>query len=251
MEAAASTLAERSRWMEAMAGPAVGCGILFLIHGLSDAGLLYWNAGLHPRDLGGFWRAWTFPLLHGHWQHLVSNLGPLMVMGTILSRVYPQLAGAFFLRLYAIHGVLAWVLGAPGSTHVGASGLVYGLAAFLFLSGLLRRTRPLMAVSLLIIFLYGGLVWGLLPQEGPVSWTGHLAGALAGLGLAVYYRRQGPQKSYYPWELEEDVETSSEDDPDYYWLQVPTVWPPKSPHKTAVSEPRLRWKYLYRRPPAP
>jgi membrane associated rhomboid family serine protease len=98
---------------------------------------------------------------------------------------------------------------------VGASGVVYGLAAFLFLSGILRRDSRLMSVTMLIAFLYGGLVWGIFPQlfpHQPISWESHLMGLLAGTVLAVYYRKSGPQRKVYDWENEEEEDDENDEE---------------------------------------
>ena len=100
------------------------------------------------------------------------------------------------------------------SIHIGVSGIVYGLAAFLFLSGILRREVKLMAITLLIAFLYGGMVWGVFPQFFPrehISWESHLMGLVAGAILAVYYRNEGPQRIKYEWEDENDDDDEAAD----------------------------------------
>ena len=94
--------------------------------------------------------------------------------------------------------------------HIGASGLIYGLAAFLFLSGLIRRVNSLIAISLLVVFWYGSLVWGLLPFDFEVSFEGHITGAISGLVLALIYRDQGPEPQRS--ELEEEDEDEDEDE---------------------------------------
>jgi membrane associated rhomboid family serine protease len=97
--------------------------------------------------------------------------------------------------------------------HIGASGLVYGYVSFLLFSGIIRRNARLMAISLLIVFLYGGFFWGMFPDFFPkrnISWESHLMGGLAGLVLAVYYRKKGIQRDVYRWD--EDDEEDEEDD---------------------------------------
>ena len=98
-----------------------------------------------------------------------------------------------------------WMIGRE-AYHIGASGIIYGLAAFLFLSGVIRKVNHLMAISLLVVFVYGSLIWGLLPFDYEVSWEGHLSGALVGVALAVLYRDQGPEREKFSWEIEEEIE---------------------------------------------
>ena len=117
--------------------------------------------------------------------------------------------------LYAIWigcGILTFAIGKPG-WHVGASGIIYGLAFFLFFSGLLRKHVPLVAISLLITFLYGGLVWNMFPQfaKPTTSWEGHLSGAIAGTLCAFAFKGQGPQRRD-PFEEEEPTEEGEEDE---------------------------------------
>lgn len=102
-------------------------------------------------------------------------------------------------------GIWVWVGGRSGY-HIGASGLVYGLASFLFFSGVIRNDIRLLAISLLVVFLYGSMIWGIFPIFPQVSWESHMLGGISGLVLAIYYRKYGPQKKVYEWELEEEEE---------------------------------------------
>jgi len=106
-------------------------------------------------------------------------------------------------------GILLWTSGASGN-HIGLSGVVYALAAFLFLSGVIRRHAILMRVALVVVFLYGSIVWGVFPIEVGVSWQGHLAGAFMGGLLAVVWRKEGPQPPPLPPEEEEESEIEPE-----------------------------------------
>ena len=106
-----------------------------------------------------------------------------------------------------------WI-GARPSFHIGASGIVYGLSAFIFTSGIIRRHTGLMSVALIIVFLYGSLIWGIFPDFFPkerISWESHLFGLVAGAALAFIYRKEGPQRRKYSWELEEEIENEDED----------------------------------------
>ena len=96
-------------------------------------------------------------------------------------------------------------LGARDAWHIGASGMIYGLAAFLVTSGVIRNHIPLLAISLIVVFLYGGMIWGVFPLKWnvPYSWESHLWGSIAGLALAVIYRNKGPQKQIKQWPEEE------------------------------------------------
>jgi hypothetical protein len=112
--------------------------------------------------------------------------------------------------IWLLTGIAVWLF-ARDSYHIGASGIVYGLAAFLALSGVLRNDTRLMSISLLIIFLYGGMIWGVLPLFQRISWESHLAGALAGVFCAIRYRHDGPPIRRY-FEDEEEQPLLSEDE---------------------------------------
>lgn len=98
-------------------------------------------------------------------------------------------------------GILVWLFARP-SFHIGASGLVYALVAFIMLSGILRKQTPLLAISFLVIFLYGSLIWGVFPFEEGISHEAHLSGALVGFALAVVYRKEGYAPKKYSWDDE-------------------------------------------------
>jgi membrane associated rhomboid family serine protease len=117
--------------------------------------------------------------------------------------------------VYVGPGIAVWLLGRD-SIHIGASGLVYGLVTYVFVAGLLRRDRRAIAASLLVSFMYGALVWGVLPIKLGVSWETHLAAALIGVVLALLLRRRDiPPRRRYAWEGEPEPEegTLGDDDP--------------------------------------
>ncbi|MBN1340140.1 MAG: rhomboid family intramembrane serine protease [Bacteroidales bacterium] len=164
--------------------------------------------GVYPRRPGGLWGILTSPLIHGDFRHLFANSVPLFVLGGCLFYFYREIAAKSFLIIYLVTGLWVWV-GARSSIHIGASGVVYGLASFLFVSGILRKDGRLLAITLLVTFLYGSLVWGIFPdflQKQNISWESHLWGLVAGFITAVYFRKEGPQKKVYEWELEEEDE---------------------------------------------
>ena len=140
--------------------------------------------GVTPRTLTGLVGIPLMPLLHNDWGHLVSNTVPLAILLCLLAG---SRANSFAVVLYIVllGGGLLWVFGRP-ATHIGASGLVYGLIAFLLLSGILERRFLPLAISLLVGFLFGAtLLSGILPSIGSqVSWDGHLFGAIAGASAA-------------------------------------------------------------------
>jgi len=160
--------------------------------------------GVRPRQLAGVPGIFFAPLVHGGFAHLLANSPPLLVLGTAMLYLYPSAALRVLPAVYLGTGVAVWLF-ARGSAHVGASGLIYGLVSYIFVAGLIRRDRRAIAASLLVCFMYGALLWGLLPIEPGVSWETHLAAALIGIVLAIALRRRDiPPRVRYTWENEED-----------------------------------------------
>jgi len=167
------------------------------------------NFGVRPRELVGLVGILCAPLVHGDFAHAFSNSLPLIVAGTTMLYLYPQSSLRVLPAVYVGPGVAVWLF-AAGSSHVGASGLVYGLVAYIFVAGLIRRDRRAIAASLLVSFMYGALVWGVLPIKRGVSWETHLAAALIGVALALALRHldRAPLRRY-SWE-DESSEASGE-----------------------------------------
>ena len=143
--------------------------------------------GILPREWPGLIGVLTGPLIHGGVVHLASNTFPLLFLGTALYYFYGNLATRVFLISYLGSGVLVWIF-ARTTFHIGASGLIYGLASFLFLSGLFRKDLKSLLISMVVVIVYGGLIWGILPSIPGISWESHAAGALVGGVLAFQYR---------------------------------------------------------------
>jgi membrane associated rhomboid family serine protease len=173
--------------------------------------------GLAPLQWKGLAGILTAPFLHVSFSHLSANTLPFLILGGMLFYFYRSIAWKIFCLIWLTTGLWVWFFARGDSVHIGASGMVYGMASFLFLSGILRRDSRLMAITMLIAFLYGGLVWGIFPQlfpRQPISWESHLMGLLAGVVLAIYYRNSGPQRKIYDWENEEENE-EDEDNEDF------------------------------------
>ncbi|MGW8316053.1 MAG: rhomboid family intramembrane serine protease [Bacteroidales bacterium] len=172
--------------------------------------LSFVEGGVYPRKLSGLWGILFSPLIHGDWKHLIDNSMPVFLLSVALFYFYRDIAYKIWFLIYLIGGILLWSFGRP-AYHIGASGLIYGLAAFLFVSGVIRGVRSLMAISLLVVFLYGGMVWGLLPLDVEVSFEAHITGAVAGVILALVYRDQGPEPEVSLLEEDEEEEVSQND----------------------------------------
>jgi len=166
--------------------------------------------GIYPLSIKGLPGIIFSPFIHAGFNHLFSNTLPLFFLGTALFYFYSEIALKIWSWTWFITGFLVW-LGGRDAWHIGASGLVYGLASFLFFSGIIRKYFRLVALSLLIVFLYGSMVWGIFPNiYKNVSWESHMLGFLSGIALAIWYRNQGPQEPVPEWlEEEEDEEPGS------------------------------------------
>jgi membrane associated rhomboid family serine protease len=159
--------------------------------------------GLIPRNLIGLLGIITSPLIHADFSHLISNTIPLVILGWILFSFYPKVAVVLFFFIYLITGLFVWIFARP-VYHIGASGVVYGFVSFLFFSGIFRRDNTSIALALVITFLYGGLVWGMIPGWKGISWESHLFGAVTGLIAAYLFRNIDPPKNKYDWEDDPD-----------------------------------------------
>ena len=159
--------------------------------------------GVRPRQLAGLPGILLAPLLHSGPVHLFANSLPLLVLGTGMLYLYPNSALKVLPAIYLGPGIAVWLF-AEGGIHAGSSGLVYGLASYVFVAGVIRLDRRAIAASLLVCFLYGTLAWGVLPIKPGVSWETHLAAALIGLVLALALRHLDvPPRKRYSWEDEE------------------------------------------------
>jgi membrane associated rhomboid family serine protease len=178
--------------------------LLWIIKGVEiNFHLQFSKYGLLPRNIDALTGIITFPLVHGDWEHLISNSAGLIVLGFLLFTFHRDIAYRVVLQIWLLHAVWLW-LGGRTTYHIGASGIIYGLAAFLFFTGVFKKEKSTMTISLLVVFLYGSMVWGLMPFLQGISWEGHLFGGAAGLLMAWYYRKTGVQRPVYDWEIEEE-----------------------------------------------
>ncbi len=164
--------------------------------------------GVLPREFKGSLGILTSIFVHGDLDHIISNSFPILILGMLLFFFYKKIAKPAFLWIWLISGVWLWIGGRNNSDypiyHIGASTLIYGLATFLFFSGVFRKHLRLMVVSALVVFLYGSIMWGIFPLKSEMSWEGHLFGSLAGVLVAFNYRKEGPQQKVYHWPEEDE-----------------------------------------------
>ena len=177
------------------------------------------SLGIYPGTPKGLLGIFFSPFLHSSFSHLWSNTLPLLIQIWLLFYFYKNIAFPAFIYLWLLSGFITWIIG-RSSYHIGASGLVFALLFFLFFSGVLRRYIPLIAVSLVVAFIYGSTIWSMFPIaefiDVNISWEGHLSGALSGLIIAVIFRKQGPRRPTDIWvdedEDDEIIEINAEEE---------------------------------------
>ena len=168
-------------------------------------GLRLARFGLRPGSVEGLVGVIAAPLLHANFEHILSNTLPLFIAMTATLYLYPNSALRVIPAVWFGSGALAWFFARP-NLHIGASGVVYGLLSFVFVSGILRRDMRSISVSLLVGFLYGSMVWGVLPTRPQMSWEMHLTGAVVGVVMAfVYMRWDRVPIVRYDWEDDDTV----------------------------------------------
>lgn len=164
--------------------------------------------GIYPLLPKGLVGIFVSPFLHASSQHILSNTIPLLVLVWMLFYFYSPIAFRSFAALWLLSGFFTWLIG-RSSYHIGASGLVFALIFFLFFSGIFRKHIPLIAVSMVVTFLYGSMLWSIFPVseyiDASLSWEGHLSGAISGLLVSLLFRKNLPQKTEPDWEEEEDA----------------------------------------------
>ena len=221
---------ERRKFMGSLIIPLIIVAVMWLVKIIEVSyGVRLAQWGVVPHTVNGLIGILTLPFLHGSWEHLLSNTVPILVLGTALYYCYPTLANRVMLITWLGSGLITWCIGDADTTHIGASALVYGLNLFLIFSGFIRGNRMLIVISLIMVFLYGSFIWGMIPSLAipqNISWEGHLSGALIGILLAFFLRKEGPQKEVHHWEDEDDddnddASTGSASDEKPYW-DVPT-----------------------------
>lgn len=156
--------------------------------------------GVYPREVDGLLGIITSPLIHGSWEHLISNSVPMFVTLTIIHYFYRRVALSSFILVYLLTGVAVWFFG-RSLYHIGASGVVYGLIAFIFWSGVFRRNIKSIVLALIVTILYAGYLEGVVPFKEGVSWESHLLGVFAGIIVAFFLKEiiERDEVRYDPW----------------------------------------------------
>ena len=170
--------------------------------------------GVYPGQLSGLAGILWAPLIHGSYTHLFANTAPLLILGTALLYGYPKSARVVIPAVYFGTGLGVWFF-ARHAFHVGASGLTFGFMFFVFTVGALRWDRRAIALSMVVFFLYGSMIWGIFPNEPDISYESHFSGALIGFTLAILLRHYDPYspEKKYSWEEDEDTDPEPDDKP--------------------------------------
>ena len=170
--------------------------------------------GIKPQNLDYIMGVFLAPFAHDDSDHLINNTVPLFFLMSVLIHFFDKFSYKLIFLMYFFTGFGMWFFCPIGHNIIGASGVLYCMTSFLFLSGILRGNRQLMSISLLIVFLYGGMFWGIfdLPHNSAhkISWESHRIGFVLGVALALVFKSKGPQKKKYEWEEEGYLESKDE-----------------------------------------
>ncbi|SDI12663.1 rhomboid family intramembrane serine protease [Winogradskyella thalassocola] len=165
--------------------------------------------GIRPQKLEGLIGIVTSPFLHGDINHIYNNSIPLFVLTVALFYFYSKIAWKVIGFGVVLSGFMTWLIASSGN-HIGASGLVYVLVSFIFFKGIFAKHYRLIALSLVVIFLYGSMIWYVFPIKSGMSWEGHLSGLITGLVFALIFRKQVAKPDRYKWE---QPDYNEDDDP--------------------------------------
>lgn len=197
---------ERKRIRRALLWPLYGVGTLAAIQLLQVlVSGDFTDLGIMPRDGMGALGILTSPLIHGSWGHLLANIPVLWVLGILSLYGFPRATRVALPLIWLLGGLGVWLF-ARESHHIGASGLTHGLMFFAVVIGIRRRDAPSIALAITVLFLYGSMIWGVLPSRPGVSFEAHLFGSLVGslCGWFLYRRDPFPVYKRYEWEGEDD-----------------------------------------------
>ena len=181
--------------------------VIKIVEVLSGARL--YTYGILPGQLSGLTGIFTAPLIHSSFSHLFANTAPLLILGTALLYGYPKSAKIVIPVIYIGTGLGVWLF-ARETYHIGASGLTFGFMFFVFTIGAIRWDRRAIALSMVVFFLYGSMIWGIFPNQSGISYESHLFGAMLGIILAILLRNYDPYLPEKKYNWEEDEEDNTE-----------------------------------------
>lgn len=214
----------------------------------SRFGLNFNSYGIYPRELKGLRGILFSPFIHGSLKHLFNNSIPLFVLSSALFYFYRNIRWRVLIYGLLLTGIATWLIG-RSSLHIGASGVVYLLAAFLFFKGIFSKQFQLTALALAVVFLYGGMLWYVFPVNPEISWEGHLSGFFVGLLFAFYFKSNPVQNKKYDWE-QDDYNPDKDPflkqfDENGNFIEVPKQLPEESSAEETVAQKPQRIKIIY------
>ena len=209
-------------------------------------GFNFSSYGVYPRTLTGLRGVVFSPFIHSGMEHLYHNSIPLLVLSMALFYFYREISWKVILYGILLSGFLTWSIGRPAN-HIGASGLIYVLMSFILFKGIFAKHFRLIALSLLVVFLYGSMIWYVFPVKENMSWEGHLSGLIVGLFFALFFRKSIAKPKKYKWE-EDDY--NEEDDPflkhfDENGNFIETI--EEVPEIIEEKQPKIRISYQFKR----
>ena len=201
--------------------------IIAIEAGLNDR---FTNLGIYPLKGVGILGIATHWLVHGDLKHLISNTFPFFISLFMLFYHYRKIAFEVLIYIALTTGFWVWMIGRDNSLHIGASGLIYGLESFIILSGILSKNKRLMAAGLILIFLHGGLIYGLIAGffDQKISYEAHIAGFFAGILYAFWFKNKINKTPKVKIQYIAYIELQN------YWLYQ---------NNSAQNKPLLRYKY--------
>lgn len=199
--------------------------------------------GVYPKTLAGLKGVIFSPFIHGSVEHLYNNTIPLAVLLTALFYFYRNVATRVVLLGILFSGLFTWAIG-RSSYHIGASSLIYVLVSFIFFKGIFTKYYRLVALSLIVVFIYGSMLWYIFPVKDGISWEGHLGGFITGLALAIFMKTNMPSAKKYDWEYEdfndEDDEFLKQFDKDGNFIE-------KKPDEPKIEPEAIKINYQYKK----
>ena len=196
--------------------------------------------GVYPLRPSGLIGIITGPFIHStvDFGHILNNSAPTFVLSWLLFYHYRKVALKSFLLIYALTGIGVWLL-ARENYHIGMSGVIYGMASFLVVSGFFKQNVRVAGISLLVIFLYGSIIWGIFPQQLNVSWEGHAMGLFSGIIAAIVFRGKTHEPVKYRYEVEEELGIEPEEE---YWTEEYAI--KKRLEKLQEMNPTIRYEFV-------
>lgn len=199
---------EEGKIVESMLYPFLLVCILWIIFILDrEFSLDLYTWGVKPLQPETWKGIFTMPLVHSQrdFTHIINNSVPLYILTACLIYFYRSISIKVFAILWIVPGLLVFALAGGKSFHIGISGVIYALFGFLMISGVVRNFKPVQAITLFVVFLYGSLIYGVFPTDEPISWEGHLFGLVTGVVTGIFFRKKGPQETKYQFEIEKEM----------------------------------------------